>query len=109
MIELENFAVGEGCEAQEVHQRCILVSSKCNTAPACERDDGYVVVQVTDDAGQPLFPEQRWPIRRGYFKALVLLSPGRNNITITPDQDGACRAQVPTMPAPLVRGLMLTQ
>jgi hypothetical protein len=94
MFELDNFTAGEGSTVQEVYQRCILVSGKCNTTTACDNDEGYVVVETKDDADQPLFPEQRWPMCRGYFKALVLLSPGLNRVIISSAQDAACHTEV---------------
>ncbi|KAK3905150.1 putative peptidase family-domain-containing protein [Staphylotrichum tortipilum] len=81
MIELDNFPAN-GTEVSDVYQRCVLVSGKCNTNAAIKNDDGHVVVTVKDSAGASLFPEQQWPMCQGYFKALVLLSPGLNKVTI---------------------------
>jgi hypothetical protein len=83
MIEVHNFAVGG--EVSEVYQRCVLVSGKvhCGSQVALEKADSYITTQVLDDNKQPLFPQQRWPMHHGYFKALVLLSPGRNTVSLS--------------------------
>lgn len=84
MIQLDNFPTDE---VSEVYQRCVLVSGKCNTDSARELNDGHVVVETGDGFGKTLFPEQRWPMCHGHFKALLLLSPGLNKITITTQDD----------------------
>ncbi|KAK4238137.1 putative peptidase family-domain-containing protein [Achaetomium macrosporum] len=104
MIELDNFSLGQG-HVHEVYQRCILVSGKCDAAIAQEKDDGYVVVEVKDDANQSSFPEQRWPICRGYFKALVLISPGLNRVIINTIQDN----DGPTETPPLHLAIMIAK
>ncbi|KAH6843316.1 putative peptidase family-domain-containing protein [Chaetomium sp. MPI-CAGE-AT-0009] len=96
MIELENFSTGEGDSGvTEVYQRCVLVSGRCNTESAQEQEDGHVLVETSDESGKTLFPEQRWPMCHSRFKALLLLSPGLNKITITA-QD-AIRTETPPL------------
>jgi hypothetical protein len=82
MIKVDNFVVG-GREAPEVYQRCVLVSGKVNCQVALEKADSYITTEVLDENQKPLFPQQRWPMHHGHFKALVLLSPGRNTITLS--------------------------
>ncbi|KAH6618252.1 zinc metallo proteinase [Chaetomium sp. MPI-SDFR-AT-0129] len=97
MIELDNFATGPD-EVTEVYQRCILVSGTCSTKSSLEQDEGSVLVNVADGAGQPLFSEQRWPMCQGSFKALVLLSPGPNKITITTQDSDSIELSVRYVP-----------
>ncbi|KAL2150598.1 hypothetical protein VTH82DRAFT_7161 [Thermothelomyces myriococcoides] len=98
MLQVDNFSVGDEVEVTEVYQRCILMSGKCSTSQALEQDEGYIRVETNDDSNQTLFPEQRWPMCRGYFKALVLLSPGVNRIIITSgDEDAACHLEMPPL------------
>ena len=101
MIELCNFPGSHGTESEgfEVYQRCILVSGKCTTNAAIEDEDCSVVAHVEDGANASLFPEQRWPMCRGNFKALVLLSPGVNKVIITAGQDAPCRVEVKCPPS----------
>jgi len=98
MIKLDNFSVGPDAEVSEVYQRCVLISGKCSTDAALGNDQGYVVVQTNDTDDQSQFPEQRWPMCRGHFKALVLLSPGLNKIILTTEQDATARVEVYPLP-----------
>ena len=101
MIELGNFLGSYGTESEvfEVYQRCIVVSGKCTINAAIEDEDGSVVAHVKDSANASLFTEQRWPMCRGNFKALVLLSPGLNKVIITTGQDAPCRVEVKCPPS----------
>ena len=83
MIEVDNIAVGG--EVQEVYQRCVLLSGKvlCKNQVALDKADSYITTEVLDDNKQPLFPQQRWPMHHGHFKAVVLLSPGRNTVSLS--------------------------
>lgn len=101
MIELCNFPGSHGAEPEvfEVYQRCILVSGQCTTNAAIEDEVGSVVAQVRDSADASLFPEQRWPMCRGNFKALVLLSTGLNRVIITTGQDAPCCVEVKCPPS----------
>ncbi|KAJ4288701.1 hypothetical protein N0V88_007234 [Collariella sp. IMI 366227] len=96
IFELDSFDTGEHAAVHDVYQRCVLLSGKCKTDEAQNNNDSYVVIKTNDNAGHPLCPEQRWPMCGGDFKALVLLSPGLNNIVISSDQHGSsCRTEVP--------------
>ncbi|KAL2177528.1 putative peptidase family-domain-containing protein [Thermothelomyces heterothallicus CBS 202.75] len=97
MLQVDNFPAGDGAEVTEVYQRCILVSGRCSTSLALEQDEGYIRVETNDDSDKTLFPEQRWPMCRGHFKALVLLSPGINKIIITSGEDAPCRLETPPL------------
>ncbi|KAH6640297.1 putative peptidase family-domain-containing protein [Chaetomium tenue] len=92
MIQLDNFPTDE---VTEVYQRCVLVSGKCNTDSALEQNDGHVLVETDDGFGKTLFPEQRWPMCHGHFKALLLLSPGLNKVAITTQDDA--RTETPPL------------
>ncbi|KAL2187683.1 hypothetical protein L209DRAFT_753780 [Thermothelomyces heterothallicus CBS 203.75] len=103
MLQVDNFPAGDGAEVTEVYQRCILVSGRCSTSLALEQDEGYIRVETNDDSDQTLFPEQRWPMCRGHFKALVLLSPGINKIIITSGEDAPCRLELSIRYVPLLQ------
>ncbi|KAK3291264.1 putative peptidase family-domain-containing protein [Chaetomium fimeti] len=96
MIQLDNFPTGEdGSEVTEVYQRCVLVSGRCNTKSAQAQNDSHVLVETSDGFDKTLFPEQRWPMCHGHFKALLLLSPGLNKISITAED--AVRTETPPL------------
>lgn len=78
MFTLDNVSDGE-----VVHQRCVLVTGRC--AAKDEKSPAYVSIETKDSAGLALFPEQRWPMCQGWFKALLILTPGENLINITSD------------------------
>ncbi|KAL2194409.1 putative peptidase family-domain-containing protein [Corynascus similis CBS 632.67] len=97
MLQLDNFPQGEGAET-EVYQRCIIVSGRCSKSLALGKDEGYVLVESKDVLDQIVFPEQRWPMCRGSFKSLVLLSPGLNKIVITSGEDTSSYTTVRYVP-----------
>ncbi|KAH7347064.1 putative peptidase family-domain-containing protein [Pyrenochaeta sp. MPI-SDFR-AT-0127] len=64
---------------ETVHQRCLLVTGTC----ALDATDGSYIHIVTKGANNSEnFPEQTWPTAGGNFKALVMLSPGLNNLEL---------------------------
>ncbi|KAK0639747.1 putative peptidase family-domain-containing protein [Cercophora newfieldiana] len=65
-------------DGEEVYQRCLLLTGRCTGAP----DDSHVHITTLSDADKPLFPAQQWPMHQGHFKALLLLAPGNNKITL---------------------------
>ncbi len=73
MISLTNIEDGE-----EVYQRCLLISGRCDDA----LPEDFIEVDTKNEAGDPSFPEQRWPVCQGWFKVLVMLSPGANAISL---------------------------
>lgn len=89
-VSLDNVEDGE-----TVHQRCLLLNGRCKGASG---DDGHVEVVTKDVHRRVTFPEQRWPMCRGLFKALVMLAPGENSIFITSGQDSSCTVEVSTYP-----------
>lgn len=103
MIEIENAEIDE---VEEVHQRCFLLSGKCvaSTEPTSgtggdfvvvePKPSSFVLVHVEDEHGNTGFPDQRWPLSLGQFKALVMLSPGLNKITVTSGNDAANAVEV---------------
>lgn len=89
MFVLDNIQHGD-----EVHQRCVLISGRCSAALAEHDDDGFVEIETKNDAGKTTFPEQRWPMCRGWFKALVILAPGPNKIIFRSGHDATHTHQV---------------
>jgi hypothetical protein len=77
MFTLNNIQDGE-----EVYQRCVLISGKCLSDV---KPDDHVVVETKNEAGELVFPDQRWPMYQGVFKALVMLTPGPNTIIFKSD------------------------
>ena len=81
-------------------KRCILIKGKCFQPPVLEND--FVSVSTTDSAGSTVFPVQTWPVMGGRFKALVLLSPGANLITLQHYQQnkacGSCKLSLNYVP-----------
>ncbi|KAK1750412.1 putative peptidase family-domain-containing protein [Echria macrotheca] len=73
MLSLNNVEDGE-----EVYQRCVLVTGRCLDAP----ENSHVSILTENDAGKTIFPDQQWPMHQGYFKALLILNPGNNKITL---------------------------
>lgn len=49
--------------------------------------EDYILVKTTGADNLEAFPEQTWPIYNGFFKALVMLSPGSNTIEIIHPQE----------------------
>jgi hypothetical protein len=73
MFEFDNI-----CDGEEVNERCVLVSGRFADSEA----NGHVLVETRYESGVATFPEQRWPICQGWFKVLVMLSPGINKVVI---------------------------
>ncbi|KAK0636797.1 putative peptidase family-domain-containing protein [Bombardia bombarda] len=69
MIKVDNINDGD-----EVFQRCVLVTGRLQD----EESNDHVVVETLNETGETIFPKQQWPMCQGYFKALVMLSPGQN-------------------------------
>ncbi|KAM7191682.1 putative peptidase family domain containing protein [Rhypophila sp. PSN 637] len=64
---------------EEIYQRCVLAIGQCG-----DDDTMSVTISTVDDGGKTIFPDQQWPVE-GDFRALLILAPGNNNITISPD------------------------
>lgn len=78
-LHVENVENGE-----TIHQRCLLIKGR--GSPSQEYNE-YLSVAVTDSFGIAS-PPQTWPMSQGYFKALVLLSPGNNTIKLERHHNG---------------------
>ncbi|VBB81614.1 Putative protein of unknown function [Podospora comata] len=112
MIEIENAEIDE---VEEVHQRCFLLSGKCvaSIEPTSgmggdfvvvePKQSSFVLVHVEDEHGNTGFPDQRWPLSLGQFKALVMLSPGLNKITVTSGNDAANAVELSLRYTPLLQ------
>jgi hypothetical protein len=82
-----------GLSSGEVHQRCVLISGRCSDLPTSDNTD-YIRVRVFDSGNGIAFPEQRWPLSHGWFKALVMLSPGQNTIRFDLGTDDSLQESV---------------
>lgn len=63
-------------DGDTVHERIFLLHG--GAGPANTQFDASVVIYHHIDS----FPAQRWPVADGYFKALVHLQPGINNLKV---------------------------
>ncbi|OCK76071.1 hypothetical protein K432DRAFT_385710 [Lepidopterella palustris CBS 459.81] len=74
MLRLENVSDGE-----TVHQRCVLITGQC---ASFEDGEDFLSIQTLVAYSPDAFPTQNWPVSRGRFKALIVLSPGSNELSI---------------------------
>ncbi|KAK3989066.1 metallopeptidase [Cladorrhinum sp. PSN332] len=102
MFELFNFVLSPG-KVEDVYQRSLIVSGRCTSEAALEKLDGYVNVETLDQSNNLSFPAQRWPMCNGYFKALVLLSPGLNRVIVTLAYDAEDKVEIPLRYTPLLQ------
>ncbi|KAK0384866.1 hypothetical protein NLU13_7344 [Sarocladium strictum] len=91
----------DNIENQEtVHQRCLLITGRCQSVAV---DEGHVEVAVSDQRGRLRFPEQRWPMFQGHFKALTILQPGNNVIRVTASHDSSYTTEISVTYIPLLQ------
>jgi len=62
----------------EVHSRLLLVKGTCGS-----NGNGTIVISAHNNN----FPNQSFLVRNGHFKALIHLSPGKNQIQLTFDNN----------------------
>ncbi|KAH7324142.1 putative peptidase family-domain-containing protein [Stachybotrys elegans] len=74
MFTFQNIEAGE-----TVHQRCVLLYGHYD-GPSAQDHSNFIRVQTKDEVDEEVFPEQRWLLSHGWFKALVMLSPGDNKL-----------------------------
>lgn len=86
------FALDNVQDGEVVYQRCVLVTGRCEASS--QKRDAHVRIETQDDAGRALFPEQQWPMCNGWFKALLILTPGENIINIASGQDDSHKKTV---------------
>lgn len=75
MFKLHNVNDGE-----DIYQRCLLITGQCE---ASNQQDTFVQVNTTNEVGIETFPSHRWPLCGGWFKCLVLLTPGKNIVKLS--------------------------
>ncbi|KAK1826800.1 metallopeptidase [Podospora conica] len=93
------FVLGNIQDDEELYQRCVLVSGMIVDCP----DDGFVHVTTRSDSDATLFPDQRWPLVKGHFKALLMLTPGTNRITLRSSHDDAVTSTLSLRYIPLLQ------
>ncbi|KAJ9262681.1 hypothetical protein DTO195F2_3402 [Paecilomyces variotii] len=91
-FQLENIVDGE-----TVHQRCVLLIGQCPSRDG--EKAGYseiesISISTADGLGSRSFPVQSWPIAQGRFKALVILSPGPNQLTVEHYREGQVQGTI---------------
>ncbi|KAK0662067.1 putative peptidase family-domain-containing protein [Cercophora samala] len=74
MFTLHNFKADT---IETVHQRCVLITGTTHTV--IDR----VLIKIESRRGSSAALSQPWPVSNGHFKALALLTPGINTISIT--------------------------
>lgn len=74
------FSVENATEGETVHQRCVLLFGQCSILE--DTPDGFVSLQATDCFGKTS-SAQNWPTSSGWWRALVMLSLGQNDISFT--------------------------
>ncbi|KAG9255154.1 putative peptidase family-domain-containing protein [Emericellopsis atlantica] len=73
MFTFDNITDGE-----TVHQRAVLVTGTCQGLNANE-ETVKIIIKTGPPGNNVTFPESVWPVsNEGYFKTLVLVSPGEN-------------------------------
>lgn len=73
------FNVNNVVNGETVHQSCLLVQGSCHSFD--NSGDDFIAASVTD-CFDITPPPQNWPIDGGQWKTLVMLSPGRNRISL---------------------------
>ncbi|KAK1561719.1 zinc metallo proteinase [Colletotrichum navitas] len=73
-LTIENLHDGE-----TVHERCIIIKGYYTTTMPW---NDFITIS-SSDGNTKTFPSQTWPLVASCFKAMALLSPGRNILTIT--------------------------
>nr|POE78034.1 putative zinc metalloproteinase [Quercus suber] len=66
-------------DGEVLHQACLLVKGVCHSFD--NSGDDFIAAAVTD-CFETKSPAQQWPVDRGQWKALVMLSPGRNRVCL---------------------------
>lgn len=93
------FVLNNVDDGEEVYQRCVLVSGMIVACP----DEGFVQISTRSDSDATLFPDQRWPLVKGHFKALLMLTPGTNRITLRSSHDAAVTSTISLRYVPLLQ------
>lgn len=86
------FALDNVQDGEVFHQRCVLVTGRCEATS--QQRNAYLRIETKDDVGCDLFPEQQWPMCNGWFKALLILTPGANIINIISGQNDSHKTSV---------------
>ena len=68
-------------DLEVVHQRCVLISGSLS-GPVDPSKTALEVLTLGEN-GAYVFPKQYWPISDGHFKALVILTPGKNSLVFS--------------------------
>ncbi|KAK4497959.1 hypothetical protein PRZ48_010615 [Zasmidium cellare] len=83
-LRVTNVKSGEG-----VHQQCLLLKGEC---PSFDNSDEDYISVKTSDSMKVAESSNNWPVYRGSWKALVLLAPGNNTITISLHHAGGAQS-----------------
>ncbi|KAL4874549.1 putative peptidase family-domain-containing protein [Aspergillus karnatakaensis] len=79
-IEKRSFRITNFDDGETVHQTCISLHGECQAFDYAEETN---FVSVTTSANfNHKQPAQNWPLHKGNWKALVMLSPGINKIEL---------------------------
>lgn len=79
----------------------LLIGETAKDLPDDVPEDDHITISTRDAERAHTFPIQRWPVSKGHFKALVILSPGENFLSLHygPDES-ECKLYVELMYIP---------
>ncbi|KAL3474266.1 putative peptidase family-domain-containing protein [Aspergillus californicus] len=85
-IAMRSFEINNLTDGETVHQTCISIHGQCPEFDYAH-ETNYISVSATDSLTNRksvhLQPDtQNWPLHKGSWKALVLLSPGQNTLDV---------------------------
>lgn len=91
MFTLHNVHDGE-----VVYQKSIIIIGRYDSRNV---SDGHVQIETSNEGGRQTFPTHRWPVCDGWFKCLVILSPGKNviQLRIAGDSEDTTKASQSTL------------
>lgn len=79
-VEKRQFKVTNLTDGEQVHQTCIAIHGECQIFDYAY-ETNFLSVAVTDSFNKTQ-PAQHWPLHKGHWKALAMLVPGANKISL---------------------------
>ncbi|KAL4978265.1 putative peptidase family-domain-containing protein [Aspergillus desertorum] len=85
-VEKRPFRLTNITDGEVVHQTCLSLHGECQVFDY-GHETNYVSILVshmlTNASGNTNVPAQHWPLHKGHWKALAMLSPGQNTLTLS--------------------------
>ncbi|KAL3458205.1 putative peptidase family-domain-containing protein [Aspergillus heterothallicus] len=85
-------------DGEVVHQTCLALHGECPINECDTVEASFISASVTDNFGHAQ-PAQHWPLHAGRWKALVMLTPGLNKITVSLHRPHPAQSHPHTYPA----------